>query len=100
MPPRRDLSPDRGSPAIPIRLIAGGVLVATGLFGAYDWWTTIASHAESKSLFMMSAALILMGVHTGAAQFGLRLFGRDGSGAPADFDLGDWSCDADGDGAD
>jgi len=47
---------------------------------------------------MMSVALVLMGVHAVATQFGLNLFGGEGSGLGTDFDFGHSSSHGDGDG--
>ena len=93
--PKRDDAAGRGGN--PLRLIAGGVLVVMGCLVAYEWWVAIASHSASKFMFMMSATLILMGVHAVATQFGLTLFGGEGSDLGTDFDLGDF-CGDDGDG--
>jgi len=105
-PPARDRRADLGRSGWPkdgdspsgLHVLAGSVLIIVGLIIAYDWWTSAASHGDSKFTFMMSVALVLMGVHAVATQFGLNLFGGEGSGLGTDFDFGHSSSHGDGDG--
>jgi hypothetical protein len=96
--PMRGGEPAGNEDPSPLHLIAGSVLIVIGLLVAYDWWTSTASHADSKFMFMMSAALILMGAHAVATHLGLNWFGGDGAGLGVDFDFGHSSSDGDSDG--
>lgn len=74
-------------------VIKACVLFIAGLVGFYFWFRGGFSRDAGYGIFMLSVVGVLAGVHVMAKNFGLDLFGRDGTG-----DAGTTWFDGDGDG--